>query len=416
MLDHRVLNAKRILADLITQISSSVEGIERLTIIGQLIDKQPEEIRHQLRLAVEFFLLTMESKEASDLDFGSVGSNGMVWYRIYGKKAPDPEMGNFTVDETDLLLLNLLMQVERQDLWNRRQLDFSYQLPGPTGRKRFRATMYLELNHLAMNLRRINTEVRPFSGLGLHRNVARLMSLEYEKRGLILITGITGSGKSATLDTIIDANNRHSQGHIVVIADPLEYIHTSNKCAIRHREVGRDVPSFKEGTIQALRQDPDIIVIGEMRDPDTIATVLEAADSGHKVFTTLHTSSAVESIDRILGESMPLEQTRIRERLASVLTCVISQKLVPTLNGKLVLAKEVMVANVPVRAAIRNNHTDEIYQIIQQCSNEGMITMEQDLARLHKNNTISYEQALNNANNKKRFEDLVKYERRLVQV
>jgi twitching motility protein PilT len=177
--------------------------------------------------------------------------------------------------------------------------------------------------------------------------------------------------------------------------------------------VGRDVRSFKEGTIQALRQDPDIIVIGEMRDPDTIATVLEAADSGHKVFTTLHTSSAVESIDRILGESQPMEQTRIRERLASVLTCVMSQKLIPSLDGKLVLAKEVMVANVSVRAAIRNNHTDEIYQIIQQGSNEGMTTMEQDLARLYKNRVVSYEEAINNANNKKRFEDLVKYDRRL---
>jgi twitching motility protein PilT len=413
MLDYRIQNAKQILAGLIGQITSSVEGIERLNVIGQLLDQQPEEIRYQLRQAVDFFLTSMESKEASDLDLGSVGSNGCVWFRIYGRKAPDPVLGNFTAEETDTLLLNLLMQVEREVIWKNRQLDFSYQLVTPTGRKRFRATMYLELNHLAMNLRRINPEVRPFQGLGLHRNVARLLSLEYEKRGLILITGITGSGKSATLDTVIDANNRHSQGHIVIIADPLEYIHVSQKCVVRHREVGRDVPSFKDGTIQALRQDPDVIVIGEMRDPETIATVLEAADSGHKVFTTLHTSSAVESVDRILGESMPMEQTRIRERLAGLLTCVMSQKLVPSVDGKLVLAKEVMVANVAVRSAIRNNHTDEIYQVIQQGSNEGMITMEQDLARLHKNGIISYEQAVNHANNKKRFEDLVKYDRRV---
>ncbi|MDZ7344916.1 MAG: ATPase, T2SS/T4P/T4SS family [candidate division KSB1 bacterium] len=414
MLDYRINNAKQILANLIGQIGIGVEGIERLSMIGDMLDKQPEEIRHQLRQAVDYFLLIMESKEASDMDFGSVGSNGWVWYRVYGKKAPDPELESFTAEETDILLLNLLMHVEREVIWKNRQLDFSYQLATPAGRKRFRATIYLELNHLAMNMRRINTEVRPFQGLGLHRNIARLLSLEYEKRGLILITGITGAGKSATLDTIIDANNRHSQGHIVIIADPLEYIHSSQKCVVRHREVGRDVPSFKEGTVQALRQDPDIIVIGEMRDPETIATVLEAADSGHKVFTTLHTSSAVESIDRILGESMPMEQTRIRERLASVLTCVISQKLVPSLDGKLVLAKEVMAANVAVRAAIRNNHTDEIYQIIQQCGNEGMITMEQDLARLYKNGAISYEQAINHANNKRRFEDLVKYDRRMV--
>lgn len=309
------------------------------------------------------------------------------------------------------MLLNLLTPVEREELWKNRQLDFSYQLVTSLGRRRFRSSIYWELNHLSLSMRRINPELRPFQELAFHRQVARLMNLEYEKRGLILVTGITGSGKSATLDTIIDANNRTSNGHILIIGDPIEFIHVSQKCVVRHREVGRDVHSFKEGLIQGLRQDPDIIVISEMRDPDTIATVLEAADSGHKVMATLHTSSAVESIDRILGESPPPEQPRIRERLASVLTCAISQKLIRSLDGKRVLAKEVMVANVSVRAAIRNNHTEEIYQIIQQCGNEGMVTMEQDLARLYKSRIISYEEAINNANNKKRFEDLIKYDR-----
>src|SRR5574342_793345 len=225
---------------------------------------------------------------------------------------------------------------------------------------------------------------------------------------MVLITGITGSGKSATLDSIIDANNRHANGHIVIIADPLEYIHNSNKCVVRHREIGRDVRSFKDGTVQALRQDPDVIVIGEMRDAETISTGLEAADSGHKVFSTLHTSSAVESIDRILGETPPVEQPRIRERLSSVLTCVISQKLVSTVDGKLTMAKEVMIGTVPVRSAIRNNRTEEIYQIIQQSNNDGMITMEQDLARLCKSGLVTREEAVNNANNKKRFDDLVR--------
>jgi twitching motility protein PilT len=414
MIDQRIQIAKNMLAGLIEQITSRLEGIERLIFIGQLLDKQPEEVHHQLRQAVDCLLTTMQSKDASDLDFGSVGGNGMIWYRVYGRKSPDAEIGTFSLDETDILQLNLLMPVAREELWKNRQLEFSYELISQAGRQRFRSAVYLDLNHLAVNFRRINPEVRPFQGLGLHRNVARLLSLEFEQRGLVLITGITGSGKSTTLDTIIDANNQHSNGHIVIISDPLEYIHVSQKCLVRHREVGRDVRSFKEGTIQALRQDPDIIVIGEMRDPDTIATVLEAADSGHKVFATLHTSSAVESVDRILGESQPLEQTRIRERLANVLTCVISQKLVPSLDGKLILAKEVMVANVSVRSAIRNNHTDEIYQIIQQGGNEGMITMEQDLARLYKNHMISYEEALNNANNKKRFEDVVRYDRQRV--
>ena len=145
-----------------------------------------------------------------------------------------------------------------------------------------------------------------------------------------------------------------------------------------------------------------------MRDADTIATVLEVADSGHKVFSTLHTSSATDAIDRILGETPAVEQDRIRERLADVLTCVISQKLVPSLDGKLVLANEVLVATPAVKSAIRNNHTDEIYQLIYQGSRLGMITMEQNLLNLYKNKVISYREAYSQANIKKRFEDLVK--------
>jgi twitching motility protein PilT len=412
MLDHRLQDAKNLLAGLCEQASASDEGVDWLTVVSQILERQPDDVRRRLRQAVEFLMSAMENKEASDMDFGGVGSNGFVWMRVYGVKRPfHPELGDFTAEETDILLLNLLISIEREQLWKNRQLDFSYELVTPVGRKRFRASIYLELNHLSLSLRRINPELRPFQSLGLHRHVARLLNLEYERRGLILVTGITGSGKSTTLDTIIEANNRTSNGHIVIIADPLEFIHVSQKCVVRHREIGRDVRSFKDGTIQALRQDPDIIVIGEMRDAETISTVLEAADSGHKIMTTLHTSSAVESIDRILGESPPQDHQRIRERLASVLTCVVSQKLVSSLDGKLVLAKEVMVANVSVRAAIRNNRTDEIYQIIQQSSQEGMITMEQDLMRLFKSQQISYEEALNNANNKKRFEDLVRYER-----
>ena len=412
MLDQRLQDAKDLLATLYEQIGASGEDIEWLTNVSQMLERQPEEHRQRLKQAMNFLMLAMESKEASDLGFGGVGSNGFVWLRIYGVKRPVyPELGDFTSEETDIILLNLLTPGQCEELWKKRQLDFSYQLVTPTGRRRFRASIYLELNHLTLSLRRINPEIRPFQTLGFHRQVARLFNLEYERRGMVLITGITGSGKSATLDSIIDANNRHSNGHIVIIADPLEYIHNSNKCVVRHREIGRDVHSFKDGTIQALRQDPDVIVIGEMRDAETISTVLEAADSGHKVFTTLHTSSAVESVDRILGETPANEQQRVRERLASVVSCVVSQKLVSTVDGKLALAKEVMIGTVPVRSAIRNNRTEEIYQIIQQGNNEGMITMEQDLARLHRSGLITYDEAINNANNKKRFEDLMRYDR-----
>ena len=416
MIDQRIINAQQVLSELSGQLNTgtaTVQGIERQKMIGDLLDRQPEETTYSLRHALEFIFTTMENNDASDLEVGGDGCISMLWFRINGKKQPVKDFASFTPDESDILLLNLLMKVQREELWENRQLHFGCQLMSPPGPMRFRVTMYFELNHLALSVRHIDTKIRPFRELGLHRHVARLLSLEYQKHGLALITGITGSGKSTTLDSIIDANNRQSAAHIVMIADPIEHMHTSQKSIIRQREIGKDVQSFKDGVVQSLRQDPDIIVIGETRDAETFSAVLEAADSGHKVFATLHTSSAVESIDRILGETPPMEQQRVRERLANLLKCVISQKLIPSLDGKRVLAKEVMVMTGAVRSAILNNHTDEIYQTIQQGNSEGMVTMEQDLARLYTKKIISKEEACNNANNKKRLDDLLLYHRHM---
>ena len=176
---------------------------------------------------------------------------------------------------------------------------------------------------------------------------------------------------------------------------------------IRQREVGRDVRSFHEGVVQALRQDLDIMIIGEMRDQATILAALEVTDTGHKVFSTLHTSSAVESIDRIIAEVNEIEQERVRIRLADILTAVISQKLIPGLDGKLVLAKEILVANQSIKAAIKNNNTSEIYMMINAGSAEGMITMEQDLKRLYLAKKISLEMGLQYANNKELFKQII---------
>jgi len=368
-----------------------------------------EDVQEIIKDELDRFLYLMKVKEASDIDIGGAGCNSKVWYRVYGDKKPDLELGSYSLDETDILLLNILTKKDQEFLFANRFVDFSYAIVINDTRLRFRATCYFELNHLSINMRLIPSEIRPLTSLGFHPEVLKLLSLKFVDRGLVLITGITGSGKSTTLDAIIDANNRNADAHIVIISNPVEYVHDSIRSIVRHREVGRDVLSFKAGTIQSLRQDPDIIVLGEVRDPDTIATVLEVADSGHKVFTTLHTSSTTESIDRILGETAPLEQTRIRERLADVLVCVISQKLVPSLDDKLILAKEVLVATPAVKTAIRNNNTDEIYQLIYQSGQIGMITMEQDLVNLLRSKKISYQEAYSHANYKKRFEDLVRY-------
>ena len=272
---------------------------------------------------------------------------------------------------------------------------------------RFRADAYLDLDEIALNMRAINEHVRPIQDMVFHPSVLNVLSLAHTKEGLILVTGITGSGKSSTLDSIIDMNNHTVSGHIVIIGSPIEYVHNSDKCIVRHREVGRDTLSFKEGAVEALRQDPDIVMIAEMRDSDTIMTALEITDSGHKVFSTLHTASAVESVDRIVAEVPAVEQERVWSRLADVLQCVISQKLVPSLDGKRVLAKEILVGSPPVRAAIKNKNTSEIYQMISESSDIGMVTMEQDLKHLYMQRKISKEIAVNFANNKRRMEQIL---------
>ncbi len=401
---------KELIKPLAAQLNDSLKGLERHREIGKIIDSQDDNTRAKLRDVIEELLEKMYKNEASDIDIGGPGCGNRVWYRIHGDKSPDKSAPEFSLIETDFLLHNLIMPSQREHLLENRNLDFSYSLSGTdslSGARRYRADMYFDLEHLALNMRKIDNEIRPFKGLQLHPEVAKALSLKYYKYGMTLVTGITGSGKSSTLDTVIDANNRTVDSHIVIIASPVELVHEPKKSVVRHREVGRDVTSFKEGAIQALRQDPDIIVIGELRDPETIMTALEITDSGHKTFGTLHTSSAMESIERILGEVPPDEQNRVRTRLADVLTCVISQKLIPSLDGKRVLAKEVLMVTSSVKAAIRNNNINEIYQMLMEGSEQGMMTMEQDLKRLYSQGKISQEEAINNANNKKRLKQLI---------
>ena len=399
--------ARSILRQIIGAIPETVNGVERQMLIGDLVVRLSQEEKVILKNLVDSFLTHMFEVSASDIDIGGFGSQGKIWYRIHGTKKPDPNLPTFAEDETNALIQSALGERQRQFLYENRNLDFSYTVIKDDVRHRFRADAYFDLDQIALNMRAINADVRPYKTLDLHPNVTKIVSLAHTKEGLILVTGITGSGKSSTLDSIMDANNHSCDAHCVVIASPIEYVHKSDRCIFRHREVGRDVMSFKEGAIQALRQDPDIIVIGEMRDPETIITSLEITDSGHKVFSTLHTSSAVESIDRIIGEVPPIEQERVRNRLADVIRMVMSQKLVPSLDGRRVLAKEIMIASPSVKAAIKNKNTGEIYQMMSESGEQGMITMEMDLKRLYLSKKISLETAINFANNKRRLQQIL---------
>jgi len=387
---------------------SNVTGVEYFKTIYTKIRQLSEAQFAALRQELDRWLMLMEKMDASDIDMGGNGCNNRIWYRISGVKAPWEEGPEIHMKDMNILLLSVIMPNQFDLFMERKNLDFSYVIEAGDGiDRRYRANMYFDLDNVALNMRRINAEIRPFKNLNFHPTVAAALSLKTLKYGMTLVTGITGSGKSSTLDSIIDANNRSTEAHIVIIASPIEMVHKPVKCIVRHREIGRDTTSFKAGAIESLRQDPDIIMIGELRDPETITTALEITDSGHKTFSTLHTASAVESIDRIIGEVPTEQQERVRTRLADVLTCVISQKLVPTIDGKRTLAKEVLLSTPSVKAAIRNNNTGEIYQMIAEGSAMGMHTLEQDLKRLYKEGVISMEEAYNYANNKKRFKDLV---------
>ena len=398
---------REVLDKVTPQIPQNLTGVERQQFVGQLVADLAREAADALRDTLNGFLAKMGENDASDIDMGGAGCGGRVWYRVYGEKKPDETAGSFAEDETDVMFHSLLMESQRGYLFEHRNLDFSYALQWNGQDYRYRADLYFDLDHLALNMRFIASEIRPFKSLELNPNVVRAITLAYDKQGLTLVTGITGSGKSSTLDSIVDANNQTVSAHIVVVGSPIETIHQPKRSIVRHREVGRDVLSFKDGAIQALRQDPDIIVIGEMRDPETIITALEITDSGHKVFSTLHTASAVESIDRIIGECPPIEQNRVRERLADVLKCIISQKLVPSLDGKRAMAKEVLIMNGSVRAAIKNANTSEIYQMMYEGSASGMNTLEQDLKRHVDARKVSAAEAMNFANNKRRMEELL---------
>ena len=399
--------AIRTLQEISGAIPDTVPGMERQMLIGDLLTKQSPAERTALRKLMDSYLMKMSNINASDIDMGGYGTGGNVWYRIYGEKRPAKDLGKFTLDEFNVLIQSILIERQRLFLYENRSLDLSYSIVEDDQMYRFRANAYFDLDHLALNMRAIQATVRPYKNLEFHPNVTKMLSLAHTEQGLTLVTGITGSGKSATLDSIIDANNHTVDGHVVIIASPVEYVHRPDHCIVRHREVGRDTLSFKEGAIQSLRQDPDIIVIGEMRDPDTILTALEITDSGHKVFSTLHTASAVETIDRIIGEVSVNEQERVRMRLADTLTAGISQKLVPSLDGKRVLAKEVMIVIPSVRAAIKNNNTGEIYQMMAESGDVGMTTLEQDLKRLYVQKKISLENAIVAANNKRRFQQIM---------
>jgi twitching motility protein PilT len=298
------------------------------------------------------------------------------------------EMPVLTGEDMWRILAGITNEHQRRHFEQHLDLDFSYEIPGF---KRYRVNAHMQRGLVGMAMRAIRTKVPPLAALNLPEVITRLT---YLPRGLVLVTGDTGSGKSTTLAAMIQAMNERYKKHIITLEDPVEYTFSSQKCLIEQRELGADMPTFASGLKHALRQDPDIILVGEMRDLETIAIALTAAETGHLVFGTLHTSSAGSTIDRIIDVFPPGQQSQIRTQVAASIQAVVCQTLCKTSDGKgRVAATEVLIATPAVRNLIREGKLQSIPSALQTGSRYGMHTLNQNLAELVTAGSISYETA-----------------------
>jgi twitching motility protein PilT len=304
-----------------------------------------------------------------------------------------------TPEGAERLLREMLDEKRMADFIKHRDADFSYQIPGVG---RFRVNAHFQRKTIALSIRIINDKIRQLEQLFLPEIVSRLT---YLPRGLILVTGPTGSGKSTTLAGMIQAINNREQGHIITLEDPIEYAFMSNKCSIEQREVGEDVPNFASGLRHVLRQDPDTILVGEMRDLETVAAAITAAETGHLVFSTLHTVNAPQTIERIIDVYPANEQNQIRSMLANTLQAVISQTLFKRHDQVgMIPAVEIMLCTPAVRNCIRENRIFEIPNIISTNRQLGMQTLDDSIRQLFVNDYITKDDAIAQAAHPEKLE------------
>ncbi len=327
----------------------------------------------------------------SDLHLAS-GSPPVV--RVNGDLRPIPEMPELNGSQIRQMVYSILTQKQREKFENELELDTSYALPG---KGRFRVNVFLQRDSVGCVMRAIPYDVVDFDALGVPPAVKTWAFLP---RGLVLITGPTGSGKSTTLASLIDIVNRERSVHIMTVEDPIEFLHTHKRSLINQREVGEDTHSFAAALKHVLRQDPDVILVGEMRDLETISTALTAAETGHLVFATLHTQDAPQSIDRVIDVFPAHQQQQVRVQLASALQGICTQQLLPTRDGQSrAIACEVMVATPAVRNLIREGKTHQLYSVLQAGGRYGMVSMDMSLVQLVRNGRISMEMALERCSN-----------------
>lgn len=337
---------------------------------------------------IETLLEEVIKHKASDLHL-QVGLPPML--RVDGALKPVSAAEPLTEETVEVLIFAILDQDQKAILIKDKEFDFSFSF-GDLGR--FRVNAFHERGNLAAALRLIPNEIRSTQELGLPTIVEKFADYP---RGLVLITGPTGSGKSTTLAGVIHKINSERAAHIVTIEDPIEYTHKSLRSVIVQREVHYDTFSFSAALRSSLRQDPDVVLIGEMRDLETIAAAITIAETGHLVLATLHTNSAAQSIDRMIDVFPPHQQPQIRAQLSNILMAICSQRLVPAIGGGRVAAAEVLIATPAVRNIIREGKTHQLDAVIQTGAEFGMQAMDRTLVTLIHNGTISYDEAKNYA-------------------
>lgn len=349
-------------------------------------------------LSLDDMLSEVHRRGGSDLHL-TVGVPPMM--RLHGKLMPlDYPM--LKPGDTHDLCYSIMTDDKRKVFEQSQECDFSYSIPGVS---RFRVNVYFQRHSVGAAIRLISVNIRSFEELGLPAIVGELVK---KPRGFILVTGPTGSGKSSTLAAMIDVINSSRSEHIMTVEDPIEFLHNHKKCVVNQREVGSDTQSFAQALKHVLRQDPDVILVGEMRDLETIHAALTAAETGHLVFATLHTQDAPQTIDRIIDVFPPHQQQQVRVQLAGTLQGILCQQLLATTDGAgRAVAVEVLVPNSAVRNLIREAKTHQIYSVMQTGSKFGMQTMDSALADLFQRGKITRETALTKAGDPESLKALI---------
>ena len=350
--------------------------------------------------SIDTLLEQMVAHNASDLHI-TVGSPPAL--RLRGHLHRLDQHPKLSADETRQLLYRILSTEQQKLLELNRQIDLSYSIPGVA---RFRVNIFSQRESLAGAFRLIPADIKTLEELGVPGS---LYSFCDKPRGLVLVTGPTGSGKSTTLAALIDEINRNRADHIITIEDPIEFLHRHKTCIVNQRELGPDAVSFAEALRGALRQDPDVILLGEMRDLETIATALTAAETGHLVFATLHTQDASSTVDRLIDVFPGEQQGQVRAQIAGTLQGVVTQTLLPTADGQgRVPAVEVLFPDDAVRNLIRQAKIEQIYSVMQTGTKRGMMTLEQSLADLVLRGVVTEEVALSRSSRPEQLEGLIK--------